>query len=86
VLVARRHRDDQQPGGLNTLLATEREMVGFDTTAELIAQVRQALADLPAAQGVADRARLRCLTEHSPAARWQTISGVLSAVAIGSRP
>jgi|GEM_PF-723966 len=76
VLLARRHPEDDRTGGLVTLLALQQEMVGFRTVRELVAHVRWLLEKPADAKKIADRARRRCLSEHSPECRLRALWAV----------
>jgi hypothetical protein len=79
-VIARRHPDDTQPGGLYTLLNPDTELLVFASTRELVAQAKGLLQDPIRYREMADRAVRRCLAEHAPAARLQALKTAATSV------
>ncbi|MGQ9649403.1 MAG: glycosyltransferase family protein [Phycisphaerae bacterium] len=79
-VVARRHPSNALPGGLDTLLRPDREMITFLTARELIGAIRRLLDDPARRHELAAMAVQRCLADHMPEARLETLKAAATSV------
>ncbi|HPD29728.1 MAG TPA: glycosyltransferase [Phycisphaerae bacterium] len=79
-VIARRHPSNTLPGGLETLLAPDHEVLTFLTGRELIQAVRRLLEDAACRCDLAAMAVRRCLADHMPEARLETLKAAATSV------
>ncbi|MDM8007375.1 MAG: glycosyltransferase [Phycisphaerae bacterium] len=79
-VVARRHPSNALPGGLDTLLTPDREMLTFLAIRELIPALRRLLDDSSYRRKLTARAMQRCLADHMPERRLEVLKTAATSV------
>jgi hypothetical protein len=79
-VVARQHPSNALPGGLDTLLTPDREMLTFLAIRELIPALRRLLDDSSYRRKLTARAMQRCLADHMPERRLEVLKTAATSV------